>query len=254
MSDEPGKDPREKHGKGRLVLVVSAKTSDEEDSSKDDDPSYGRDDALFARKALYRQAGLIEVRIDESRKRKAISEALSSWGVRPAGGKSKRRLLVIPAAVLVFAISLIPLYMASQNSLPGDPLWKLKRAGEGIRQWLARGAVSEARTALETTAERLDEASELAGDGRFDAARSALSRFYSEFDGARRRLRAVSKEAHPELYREADRQLEEAAALDQQLNGEAAHTTAPREPEEVGTLSPTPRPPWEPENPRETPG
>lgn len=239
-------------GKGRLSLVVSIESGDA-DAASNSGERDGKDAAALARKALYRQTGLIEVAIDQERKRKAISDALRSWGTKPAAGRRKRRALVVIAAVLVASASVVPIYLASRTSLPGDPLWPVKRGGEGVRQWLARGAAAEAKASLAVTGERLEEASRLAADQRFDAARQALERFYGAFDGARRRLRAVSREAHPELYEEADRQLTEAAALDERLNGEAAHATAPRGPKAVGTLSPTPRPPWEPENPRETP-
>jgi hypothetical protein len=238
--------------KQRLTLVVSARLDETEsagEGGKDD-----RSTAVIARKALYRQTGLLEIRIDDARKRQAISDALRAWGIKPERPNTKKRALVVASVVVVLVGSIVPMYLASRSSLPGDPLWHLKRAGESVRQWFARGAPAEARAALSSTGERLNEARKLAGDERYDAARDALDVFYREFDGARRRLRAVPKETHPELYDEADRQLRDAAALDELLNGEAAHSTAPRGPEAIGTLSPTPRPPWEPENPQENRG
>lgn len=253
MSRVSSDDPDRRVAKGRLTLVVSAE-SDEVETAPQAGDREREGAAVLARKALYRQTGLIEVVIDNGRKRKVISDALGTWGVKPAGLRSRKGLVAVSVIVVLMVLSVFPLYLVSRTSLPGDPLWRLKRGGEGVKQWLARGAPAEAEAALAATGERLEETARLADHERFDAAREALARFYDEFDGARRRLRAVPRETHPEIYREADRQLTEAAALDQRLNGEAVRGTAPRGPEAVGTLSPTPRPPWEPENPKEAPG
>ncbi len=236
----------------RLVLVIS----EELEASPGSDqraPGSSKRGAHAARKAFYRQTGEIQVVIDDARRRQAVSEALALWGTRPVRpAPSRRRAIVALAVLLCLAASVFPIHAASRSSLPGQPLWPVKRVGESVRQWLARGPREEARAALATTAERLREAQVLAADERFEAAREALGRFYREFEVARRRLRAVSREDHSDVFAESDRQLSEAAELDNRLSGEAAHSTSPKGPEAVGTLSPTPKPPWEPENPRET--
>ncbi len=239
-------------GKRRLALLISEEL--EASRSEQAAPGSGKKGAYTARKVFYSQTGEIPVVIDDARRRQAVSEALALWGTRPVRPAPSRRWTIVALAVLVLlAASVFPIHGASRSSLPGQPLWTVKRVGESVRQWLARGPTEEARAALATTAERLREAQVLAADERFEAAREALERFYREFETARRRLRAVSREDHPDVYAESDRQLKEAAELDNRLNGEGAHTTSPRGPEAVGTLSPTPKPPWEPENPRETP-
>ncbi|MER3395637.1 MAG: hypothetical protein C4318_04780 [Acidimicrobiia bacterium] len=248
-SNDVGKDKR------HLTLVLSESLEDDTRSraARGSTHQHNNQQVTLALKTLYRQSDLLEVRIKAEQKRKAISEALALWGTAPKTRHRSRRLWLGVAILALFTAALIPAYEISRNSLPGDPLWKLKRADESVRQWLARGPEAEARVALANTRERLEEAKLLADDERFEAARNALALFYSEFDSARRRLRMITRESHPELYAEADRQLEEAAALDERLNGAAARTVAPRRPEAVGTLSPTPRPPWEPENPQEPP-
>lgn len=214
-----------------------------------------RSEALrqIARKSLYAVASNIYVSPDPAGKRNALAQALVGWGRWvPRRRRRSWRWNVAGILGLVLALGLAGLASAqSSRSVPGEPLWNLKRAKESTAQWLARGPRAEAEAALASTEERLRETHRLVGEGRFEEARKALGLFYDEFEYVRWRLRGTLPETDPDLFARADAQLQEAAALDERLNGPRSQSAPPKGPESVGTLTPTPRPPWEPEHPQE---
>jgi hypothetical protein len=206
-----------------------------------------------ARKVIYSTVSAIEVRAGEREKRAAIAEALAAWRQStPSRHRRRRTTMTVAGCAAVMLVTATTFAVAiSPRALPGDPLWRVKRAKEALRQWVARGNVAEAQAALDSTEARLREAHTLADSARITDARKALSLFYDQFEEVRWRLRAVLREAHPELFERADAQLAEAAELDERLNGPDMQASAPRGPDVVGTPSPTPKPPWEPEFPAE---
>lgn len=214
-----------------------------------------RSEALrqIARKSLYTAASNIDVSPDPAGKRNALAQALSAWGRwAPRPRRRSWRWKVAGILGVVLALGLAGLANAqSSRSVPGEPLWSLKRAKEATAQWLARGPRAEAEAALASTEERLRETRKLVQEGRLEDARKALGLFYDEFEYVRWRLRGTLQETDPDLFARADAQLQEAAALDERLNGPRSQSTPPKGPESVGTLTPTPRPPWEPEHPQE---
>lgn len=181
-----------------------------------------------------------------------LREARELWGRKPQKKSSGLWWRAALWSALFVVILTSTFVWRAQSSLPGDRLWEVKRWTEGVRQWVARGDTAKAQRALANTRERLQEANQLIDRGHPEYARAAIFEFYREFQEVQWRLRGLSREREPDLFDEADRQSAEAVDIENKLTGGEAQKSKPVTPV-VGTRSPTPRPPWLPGVPEETP-
>jgi hypothetical protein len=105
----------------------------------------------------------------------------------------RRRRMVAVAAGMVLVGGGAGVAAASEQALPGDVLYPVKRTLESAQVTLAQGADAEGRALLERAGSRLAEAEAvnarvLAGDGDVDAVEAALGDFAADASGGGKRL------------------------------------------------------------------
>lgn len=79
------------------------------------------------------------------------------------GGWRVQRRLRAGAAVVASAVVLSGVATVSSRSLPGDPLYRIKRVAESAQVQLARGDINRGKRELQHAGTRLDEVGKLAG-------------------------------------------------------------------------------------------
>jgi hypothetical protein len=88
------------------------------------------------------------------------------------------------AAAAVLVVASYTSVLASVSSLPGQPLYSVKRADEAITLGLTRDDLSRAFVLLQQAGARLDEVSRLAGTGQVQPAADLLQQYASTLERA----------------------------------------------------------------------
>ena len=90
----------------------------------------------------------------------------------------------IATALVAAMVATVPAVAASASSVPGDLLWPVKQAVEGVKLVAARSAEQLAATRVALAQERLDELERLLQDGRGDQVAAAAQRLREAIDQA----------------------------------------------------------------------
>lgn len=83
----------------------------------------------------------------------------------PAAVSWRQRLAAVAAGLTAGAVAVTGVSAAASMSLPGDPLYRVKRAAEDVQLRLADGAAEQGRRHAQFAAERLRELDELTAGG-----------------------------------------------------------------------------------------
>jgi hypothetical protein len=90
----------------------------------------------------------------------------------------------VATALVAAMVATVPAVAASASSVPGDLLWPVKQAVEGVKLVAARSAEQLAATRVALAQERLDELERLLQDGRGDQVAGAAQRLREAIDQA----------------------------------------------------------------------
>ncbi|MFO7916593.1 MAG: DUF5666 domain-containing protein, partial [Anaerolineae bacterium] len=143
-----------------------------------------------------------------------------------------RKVASIALVIVLLLVGTGVTVQASQNSLPGDRLYSLKRFSENVRQKLAVSEAADTALAVSLAERRIQEATSLAE--RSDAGdRIDVEDLTQQLSRAIEKIEALEK-TDPERARALAQQLDEALSQNKKVLGEIGQDVSPPEGEGVG--------------------